>query len=255
MSSCQTHKRKLTCRTSCTWPLPQWQPPFHHGAEALPAAVGVVVCAPETAGVDVGAAVAADVPVPMSMDEVLVLYTRVAAAIDCRERAEVDGLHPQKRRRCLTRTQPMPSLLLALRMQKSMRLLLRNVRRPPLPSATGPAPASSIEEAATAAAAHIASQPSGDSGLSDGADKEEAAGDTQDTHAGPAGTDNSGRHELGSSSRVTPQGVSYSRSTLPPHHRGAMSLGRASLFSKRRRFEDMAHRGGINLDARIVDCM
>jgi len=34
-----------------------------------------------------------------------------------------------------------------------------------------------------------------------------------------------------------------------------MSLGRASLFSKRRRFEDMAHRGGINLDARIVDCM
>jgi len=125
----------------------------------------------------------------------------------------------------------------------------------PPPSAIAPAPASSIEEAATAAAALIASQPSGDSGLSNDADKEEEAGDTHDTHVGPAGREIPGSRELGGSSRVTSQGVSGSRPPLPPHHRAAMSRGRASLVTKRRRFEDLARRGGIDLDASIVVSM
>jgi len=127
-------------------------------------------------------------------------------------------------------------------------------RKPsPPPSAIALAPASSIEEAATAAAALIASHWSGDSGLSDDADKEEEAGDTQDTHAGPAGTEKPGSRELSGSSRVTPQGVSGSRPPLPPHHRAAMSRGSASLLTKRRRFKDLARRGGIDLDARIIE--
>jgi len=131
MPTRQMRKRKLTCRTSWARPLPQSRPPGHHPAEAVPAAVGVVACAPETAGVDVGAAEAADVPVAVSMDMDMDLSARVAAAIDCKERAEVDGLHPQKRIRCLMRTRPMPSILLALRTQPRTRLLLRNARHPP----------------------------------------------------------------------------------------------------------------------------
>ena len=71
-------KRKLTCGISWTQPLPQWRPPCHHPAEAVPAEVGAVVCAPETAGVEVSAAVAADVPVAVSMNEDLDLSSLVA---------------------------------------------------------------------------------------------------------------------------------------------------------------------------------
>jgi len=91
--------------------------------------------------------------------------------------------------------------------------------------------------------------------VSDDANKEEDAGDTQDTHVGATGNDIFGGQEPGGSSPVTRQRVSRCCPPLPPHHRAAMSRGRATLLTKRRRFEDMARRGGVDLVARIVDSM
>jgi len=131
MTARQTHKRKRTCKTSWTRPLPQWLPPCHHPVEVVHAAVGVVMCVPETAAVDVGADVEADVPVAVLMDENLDLSARVAAAVEFKELAKVEGLHLQRRRRYLMPKRSMPSPPLALCIQRRTRLLLCNVRRPP----------------------------------------------------------------------------------------------------------------------------
>jgi len=53
------------------------------------AAVGVVMCVPETTAVDVSADVEADVPVAVLMEKNLDLSARMAAAVEFKELAKV----------------------------------------------------------------------------------------------------------------------------------------------------------------------